>query len=240
MRVLALDCSGAACSSAVVVCPDGAPPKILSRKIEQLRRGHAERIIPMIAECLTDADLTAQDLDLVAATIGPGAFTGIRVGLAAAQGLARAAGCKAVGVRVTDAFAEQVAPEAGRPLLVALDSRRQDPFCAVFTANGAERWRGGAPEAVHPSADSFSAFLKKAEASGDPLIVGDAADLVSSLLPAASLQESAGHCDPVHVGVLAARSARAGTALSPTPLYLRAPDVSDPTKDRYRAKQSAS
>ena len=238
MRILALDCSGSACSAAVVV----GDQTCLSRRKEILTRGHAERIIPMVSDCLDAAGMAANDLDGVAATVGPGAFTGLRIGLAAAMGVARAIGQDAVGVRVTDAIAQDVPVDAGRPLIIALDSRRAAPFCAIFTAEpdglGRPHWVGGPPVAVTPTRDGVDALMSGVSDAA-PLIAGSAAKVLAELIPGSVLLDLPGTCDPAQVGYLAARAIRSGTALPPIPLYLRAPDVSDPSKDRFRASGSA-
>ncbi|MEM5709777.1 tRNA (adenosine(37)-N6)-threonylcarbamoyltransferase complex dimerization subunit type 1 TsaB, partial [Elizabethkingia meningoseptica] len=80
MNILAIETSGAACSAALLC--GGA----LLERSEPMARGHAERLIPLIGEVLAEAGAAYADLDLVAVTVGPGTFTGMRVGLAAARG----------------------------------------------------------------------------------------------------------------------------------------------------------
>lgn len=239
MQILALDCAGAACSAAIIAGPDAQGARCLTQRVERLRRGHAERIIPMVQDCLTDARLTAKDLTAVAATVGPGAFTGIRIGLAAALGIARAVGIPVIGVRVTDALAADVPVDRDRPLIVALDSRRTDPFCAVFqstqTGSGGLRWTGGDPHAIALTPAAVSA-LAPGGSQAAPLIIGDAAAQLVALIPGAEIVAREGHCRPEQVGFCAAQSWESKTALPPTPLYLRAPDVSAPSKDRFRTK----
>src|SRR6185437_11027158 len=121
MKVLAFDCSGASCSAAVVI--DDRPA---AQRFVPMERGHAETLLPMIETVLREAALTPAGLDLLAVTIGPGCFTGLRVGLAAARGLALARKVPAIGVPSFDAV---VAEEAGeRPLFIALESKRAELF----------------------------------------------------------------------------------------------------------------
>src|SRR3954469_5612836 len=103
MNILALDTAGAACSVAVL-----RGVVVAASRSEPMARGHSEALMPMIRAAMRDAALEFDALDLIAATVGPGAFTGIRIGLAAARGLALAAGKPAVGVTSFEAVAEGV------------------------------------------------------------------------------------------------------------------------------------
>ena len=95
MNILALDTSMGACSAAVLRA-DGAASSLHARQ-EAMARGHAEALMPMVAEVLAEAWIAARDLDLIAATEGPGSFTGVRIAIAAARGLALATGAKLYG-----------------------------------------------------------------------------------------------------------------------------------------------
>jgi tRNA threonylcarbamoyladenosine biosynthesis protein TsaB len=102
--VLAFDTSAGACSAAVL----GGDGTVLARRCEALERGHAERLLPMLRDVLAEAGVEIADLALLAVTIGPGTFTGIRIGLAAARGLALASGLPLVGVTSLEAVAASV------------------------------------------------------------------------------------------------------------------------------------
>jgi tRNA threonylcarbamoyladenosine biosynthesis protein TsaB len=238
--ILGLDCATAACSAAVLIGPQTA-----ARLQEPMRHGQAERIVPMIAEALAAAGLCPAQLDGIAVTVGPGAFTGVRVGLSAALGLARAAGVPCAGVTVTEALAAGIAPEPGGRLIVALDSRRPDaPFLELFSAaDGPDPvWQGEGPVAADPvSATALGRRLQAAE-DGPVLLCGDAAGWMAGPLSEAGIEASImqngtaqdGTADPVQVARLGALALRAGTARPAQPLYLRAPDVSAPARDRAR------
>ncbi|WP_428530923.1 tRNA (adenosine(37)-N6)-threonylcarbamoyltransferase complex dimerization subunit type 1 TsaB [Rhodopila sp.] len=126
MRILALDSAVARCSATIVA--DGA---IVSGFQRDLDRGHASVLPVMAQDCLRDAALDAADLDLVAVTVGPGSFTGIRGGLALAQGLAVAAGRPLIGVTVGEVLADSLPHLGGRALWCATISRRGRIFLEV-------------------------------------------------------------------------------------------------------------
>ena len=120
MKILALDSATSACSAAV-----WADGRVMARRHAEMARGQSEALVPMVAEVMAEVGLGFADLDLLAVTVGPGAFTGIRIGLAAARALALAAGLPLAGVSTLEAVAA-AAPADGRPLLVVLDSKREE------------------------------------------------------------------------------------------------------------------
>ena len=99
-RLLALDCAAGACSVAVLDATG-----VLAAAHRVMDRGQAEALMPMIADVLAEAGIAARDLCAVAATGGPGSFTGVRIGLAAARGIALAAGLPTVPVTTLEAVA---------------------------------------------------------------------------------------------------------------------------------------
>jgi tRNA threonylcarbamoyladenosine biosynthesis protein TsaB len=126
MRILALDSAVARCSATLV--DDGA---VVTGYQRDLERGHATVLAVMVRDCLRDAGLRAADCDLVAVTVGPGSFTGIRGGLALAQGIAVAAGRPVIGVTVGEALADSLPQLGGRILWCATTSRRGRVFLEV-------------------------------------------------------------------------------------------------------------
>ncbi len=211
MIVLAVDTCLDACSAAVV--SDGAP---LAVRIEPMTRGHQERLAPMAREVMAEAGLAFARLDRIAATLGPGSFTGLRVGLSFAKGLAQALDIPLAGVGTLQALA------GARPGLVcaAIDARRGGQ---VYL----QAFRDGRPVMAPDSLPTEIAAARLAELGADAatLLVGSGAPMLAPLLPAARV-EPAAHADPVAV-------ARIGAAmvapLPPArPLYLRAPDAKLP------------
>jgi tRNA threonylcarbamoyladenosine biosynthesis protein TsaB len=132
MRILALDSSGPTCSAAF-----WAEGGVRAARFEVLARGHAERLLPMVLEVMAEAGTALDQVELFAATTGPGGFTGVRVGLAALRGLALAAGRPMLGVTsfVALAHASTAEERAGRRLLVVIDSKRAELFVQVFGAD---------------------------------------------------------------------------------------------------------
>ena len=131
MKILAIDCAHEACSAAF---SDGE--KVVSEIVENMERGQAERLIPMVREVLEKANAGFDDIDAVAVTTGPGSFTGVRVGLAAADGIALAAGLPMTGVSVLDVLARKINvqhPEI-KKLCLVLETKRDDYYTRCYEA----------------------------------------------------------------------------------------------------------
>lgn len=169
--------------------------------------------MPMVDAAMREAGLAAGDLEAIAVSLGPGGFTGIRVGLAAAHGIALAAGARLVGVSSFAAVAARLEGQA----LVALDSRRADLYVQLFSPDSE-------PDAVLP--ERLGDWLAAHGVKGPVAIAGDAAEAAAAALSggARALPGTA----PDASGVLAAArkilASGAAPAL-PRALYLRPPDV---------------
>jgi tRNA threonylcarbamoyladenosine biosynthesis protein TsaB len=169
-------------------------------------------------------DFTA--LALIAVTTGPGSFTGIRVGLAAARGLALASGLPILGVTAFEVLLAAVKPAErdGRMVVAAIDSRRGDLFIQGFAADGTPL---GDPVAATPEA------LAGAVPPGRLLLAGDGAARAATALQASGRDtvtaSAAGPPDAAAVAAVALARWRPGELPpTPLPLYLRAPDVTLP------------
>jgi tRNA threonylcarbamoyladenosine biosynthesis protein TsaB len=119
MLILALDSAVGRCSATIV-----AADTVLVGFRQDLERGHASVLPVMARDCLHDAGLQASELDIIAVTVGPGSFTGIRAGVALAQGIAVAAGRPAIAVTVGEALADSLPQLGHRTLWCATKSRR--------------------------------------------------------------------------------------------------------------------
>ena len=224
MKLLALDTASAACS--VVLLADG---DIVAAREKAMDRGHAEALVPMVAAVLADARAACPggfaDLDAIAVTVGPGAFTGVRIGLATAAAMAAAAGLPVIGLTTLEVVAA-AQPEGAAPLLIALDSKRADVYAQLF--RGPADGPLAAPRAILPAA--IPALLP----AGPLALAGDGAAPVAAALRAAGRSFTAlpgpGRPQaPVLARLAAARAARDGLPGDPPrPLYLRAPDVTLP------------
>lgn len=225
-RILGIDTAAGACSAAV-----WADGNILMR-LEELERGHAERLAPMLLEVLAEAKTTFAGLDAVAVSIGPGAFTGLRIGLATARGVALAARLPCFGVTTLAAIADDVAERraagvvaAELPLLVGLDTKRHDFYGQAFAADGAPL---GLP--VVGDANRLLSLVPGRCA----LVAGDGMDVLAAALELAGGEPCpVGDCrTPTAAAVarLAARRWLSGERPDkpPSPLYLRSADTGPP------------
>ena len=112
-------------------------PDLRAWRHEPLTRGHAERLLPVLVEILAEAGWAWRDLELVAVTLGPGNFTGLRAGLAVARGLALAQGCPLFGVGTLETVAQGATALAERqalPIQVVMDARRDELYAQRFSA----------------------------------------------------------------------------------------------------------
>ncbi len=131
MRVLAFDTSMSACS--VAVWQDN---EVLAETSEMMVHGQAERLVPAIEQALKVSAVTYADLDKIAVTVGPGSFTGVRVGLATARGLGAATGLPVIGILTTEVIALEARRGKNQPVAVAIDARRAEVYLHCFTSNG--------------------------------------------------------------------------------------------------------
>lgn len=205
MNVLAFDTSAAHCSVALLRA-DGA---CISRH-EAMSKGQAERLFPLVDELFSDSSLTWAQITAIGVGIGPGNFTGLRLSVAAARGLALGLGIPAYGVTVFDALAD----EAPRPLGVVQDARRAQVYAQYF------------PAAPHPPLEPFTAsFDDAARQLGAVILCGSGADDVAA--------RGAGTCLPAPLEPIAEAIARITAARykngiappRPAPLYLRRADA---------------
>jgi tRNA threonylcarbamoyladenosine biosynthesis protein TsaB len=222
--ILALETATTACSAALCAA-DGS---VVAERLALDGRAHSRLLLPFVHEILGEAGAGWDDIGTVAVGLGPGAFTGLRIGIATARALAQAdgrAGLAGVPTLTALALALADAPEAasGRRLVPLVDGRRREVFAAVFEIAG-----GGLrqiEDVAVVGADRLAAWLA---ARGEALVGGDGAVLYGELLPV-SAQPAAGVVAPTAAMVGRAVACGApGVVRGPDavlPLYGRAPDA---------------
>lgn len=218
--LLALDTAGARCSAAVFDMGEG---RVLASAEPEIGRGHAEALMDTIAGVLDAAGVSYVDLSRIAVTAGPGSFTGIRVGVSAARGLALALGVPVVGVSTLEALAEPFWGK-GASVLAVQDARRGEVYAALYDQNGIV-----IREAVALSPDDLAAFCRDVAA---PRLVGNGSQIALARLPGARVVSDSGL-------VSVAAVARLGAAKTPgeavRPLYLRSADAKPQAASGLRA-----
>jgi tRNA threonylcarbamoyladenosine biosynthesis protein TsaB len=215
MRVLAIDTALGACAAAVL---DSARGAIIASESESMVRGHAEALMPLIARVMDAGRCEFSDLDRIAVTVGPGSFTGLRVGISAARGIALAVAKPSIGLSTLSALAApHVAARSGDAIIAAIDAHNDQVYFQVFAANGTT--------IVTPRLDRVRAAVR-AVPVGPTIITGSAAELVAANWPSGS---PAPRIDPraaPDIGWVARLGAAAqDEGAPPKPLYLRRPDA---------------
>lgn len=216
MFILAIDTALTACSVAIL---DADADAVVAGDSLFMDRGHAEALVPMVEQVLSDARMGIADMERIAVTVGPGSFTGLRVGLSAARAFALACGRPAVGVTTLAALAAPyLALDDSTPVLAAIDARHGHVFLQLFGTGG----RTLVAPRIAAAKDAA-----RAAAIGAVRLVGSGAGLVADVWPPGevtpSLVESVAVPDVAWVARLGA-AADPSTA-EPKPLYLRAPDA---------------
>jgi tRNA threonylcarbamoyladenosine biosynthesis protein TsaB len=242
MQVLAFDSATSACSAAL--WRDG---DIVAHRLKPMQRGHGEHLMGMVRAVLADSGAGFPDLDLLAVTTGPGGFTGLRIGLAAARGMALAGGLPCIGLFTLEAVAYGVpqSEREGACVLAVIDSKRDDIYGQVFSdVSGVSGLQPlGEAEAVSP--ENLAGFVTArstagADSGGRVVVAGDATARALEALRDGRIDAVAGTAptapDARTVAAMAAARWSVGAPLKPLrPLYLRPPDAIKP-KDGGRLR----
>jgi len=222
MKILGLDSATVACSAAI--CVDGV---LRARRYDQMTRGQSEVLMPMVEGVFEDAGLEAGDLDLIAVTVGPGAFTGLRIAIATALGLSLASDVRAAGVTTMEALAYGARSESPqlKTIIVALDSRRDDIYLQVFSDEGQPV---GDVEAV--ATDDLTAWYSTIQIKSPVTLIGDAADRAVGFFDSGKVPVQRGAASSIpdagHIAALATEKLQAALPMRELrPLYLRPPDA---------------
>ncbi len=228
MLILAIDTALDACSAGVLDTDAG---RMIAQESVPMKRGHAEALMPLIARIIKAAGIAFADLDRIAVTTGPGSFTGLRVGLSAARGIALAADRPVVGLTTLTAYAAPLVSQNGeQPVISAIDARHDHVYFQVVSGDGSPL--------ILPRVAPIEEALG-ASRFGAPHLVGNAARLLADRWPADA---------PPPFGVDAqpapdiAWVAWLGAAVSPDtaparPYYLRAPDAKLPKEALRKTSQ---
>lgn len=224
--VLAFDAAGGACSAALWC--DGV---LAAHRADDMDRGHGEVLMPMV-EAIT-ASCGYAGLDLICVGTGPGGYTGLRIAIAAARGLALATGLPVLGVSNLELHREQAGrAHPGLVCTVLLETRRAEFYIQTFASDGtaadepavlsagavADRLAGRGPELIL-AGDAVTRFVESGAAPTDSW---------AALVPQ--------HADSAALAELGAGRFAQATHTPPSPLYLRPPDVSPPAADRQRLR----
>jgi tRNA threonylcarbamoyl adenosine modification protein YeaZ len=202
--ILAFDTSAAHCAAALLL-PDGS---CLTRT-EDMAKGQAERLLPLLGELLTSAGLGWGDLTALAVGTGPGNFTGVRISVAAARGLALSLGIPALGVTRLEALVHGLP----RPVTVIEDARRGEVYVQHFSAGGAE------PARLAMGADLASAAFPVTGSAAGPGALAAAMPLAEAI---ARLAASRAHSPQPRPAPFYLRGADAAPPSDPPPVMLDA------------------
>lgn len=218
MNVLAFDTALSGCSAAMLDTQTGV---CVSEGLP-MERGQAEALVPMVLRVLDRAGAAFSDIDLIATTVGPGAFTGLRIGLAAAEGFALALDRAVAGVTTLEAVAAGFfaanSLEQGQTLCVLIETKRKDFYVQMF-----------GPEPLTEPMALGGEDIAKITGGGDVVYIGDAARRFAGDF-SVNVTEGFDLPDPRVVASLAADRYRGGAVRGLAPLYLRGADVSQSQK----------
>jgi tRNA threonylcarbamoyladenosine biosynthesis protein TsaB len=230
MNILAFDTCFDGCSVCVAERRGDAVVE-LGAMMERFETGHAERLIPMIGETMERARLSFDQLERIAVTVGPGTFTGTRIGVAAARALALASNAKTVGVSSLAVMAEVAGREMNaEALAVVVDARRGEVYAQVFGAGGGLDAR---------SAPRLLSIEEAAQlgGSGSIVFVGSGAAVVAAVATREGRNAVARLPDLLPDATALARIAgvREASDAPLVPFYLRPPDAKPQHKAIARA-----
>jgi tRNA threonylcarbamoyladenosine biosynthesis protein TsaB len=221
MLILAIDTALDACAAGVL---DTEAGRLIAQESQAMKRGHAEALMPLIARVIEQSGIAFAALDRIAVTTGPGSFTGLRVGLSAARGIALAANKPVVGLTTLTAYAAPlVSQNEEHPVISAIDARHDHVYLQAVSGNGSSL--------IRPRVASIEEAIGAAR-FGTPHLVGNAAGILADRWPAHAAPPFKVDAQPAPD---IAWVAWLGAAVSPNaaparPFYLRAPDAK-PTKD---------
>jgi tRNA threonylcarbamoyladenosine biosynthesis protein TsaB len=229
MLILAIDTALDACAAGILDTDAG---NMLAQESQAMKRGHAEALMPLIGRVIKEAGIAFTDLDRIAVTTGPGSFTGLRVGLSAARGIALAAGKPVVGLTTLTAYAAPIVGQGGEhPIIAAIDARHDQVYFQVVSGNGNSLIR----PRVAPIEEALGASR-----FGAVHLVGNAATILSQRWPTHALPPFNVDSQPApDIAWVAWLGAAVNPDTAPArPFYLRPPDAKPATGPLHKAARS--
>jgi tRNA threonylcarbamoyladenosine biosynthesis protein TsaB len=231
MLILAIDTALDACAAGLL---DSDAGKLIAQESQAMKRGHAEALMPLIARVMKDAGVAFASLDRIAVTTGPGSFTGLRVGLSAARGIALAANKPVVGLTTLTAYAAPIVSQNGeQPVISAIDARHDQVYFQAVSGDGGSL--------IRPRVASIEEALG-ASRFGAPHLVGNAAKILADRWPADAPPPFKVDAQPAPdiAGVAWLGAAVSPDSAPPRPFYLRAPDAKPPKDSLPKAPQPSA
>lgn len=214
MILLVIDTASTLCAACVW---DAASGRELARSVEDIGKGHAERLMDVIGSALSASGKTYPDIASIGVSIGPGSFTGIRVGVSAARGLALALRTPAYGVTTLSAIAQEARTAwPGRRIVASIDARRDELYVEDHASDGSITFG----PAIVPVARAGGLL------AGDrPVLAGSGADVIAAGMDP-TLFDRADGAATADIAFFAHLVATGQSYNSPPrPLYLRGPDA---------------
>jgi tRNA threonylcarbamoyladenosine biosynthesis protein TsaB len=224
LRVLALDTSTDACTVALVGEP--GPPYEITIPV---RTGHAGSLLPVIDRLFSMSPSAKEDVDLIAVGIGPGSFTGIRIGIATARGLAMALSKPLAGINTLDALAHGALPSA-LPIMPIIDARKSEIFCSLYAGDGTPPAK---PMNIRP--ENLASLV-----TSETLFIGNAVplyrDAIAGILGKSYVEgpEHLWYPRASVIGRMALEQAASGSLQAAQPMYVRASDADITLQKRNR------
>ncbi len=231
MRVLAVDTSTNVASAAVM--EDGV---LLGERILNHKKTHSQKLMPMVCELLEELELTAADIDIFAAAVGPGSFTGLRIGVATVKALAHAEGKNVVSVGTLEALAYNV-PYTEHIIVPIMDARRNNVFAASYI------WDGGFKEIGEPEGITIEECIESCGNFLETVFVGDGAaahkDYIKEKLGAHAIFPHGGAMNPraSSVAAVALEKAKRGEVqsyLEMKPYYIKKSQAEKELEEREK------
>lgn len=226
MKLLVIDTALGACTAAVFA--DGGP---LAVRFEPMAKGHQERLGGLARDVVAEAGGGFKSLDRIGVTVGPGSFTGLRVGLAFAQGLGAALDRPVVGVSTLDALAASLDAE-DRPVAAVVDARRGQVYARLFAA--------GVPLGEAQALPLQEAAKRIADLGPAVSLIGNGATVLTEAFPDLAFSQKDDRVAPAPQALARLTADRDPVSNPPRPLYLRAPDATPPSRLPGQSRQTAA